>query len=87
MAYDSIYYDVPMMLTTIEAMTFYFAFHFAFRSHEYNTDNRLETHWLPTWRAIFDALNLTGIVHGVILAFRLLITNRSPNGFDDPAPK
>jgi len=32
MAYDDIYYGVPIMLTAIEAMTFYFAFHFAFRS-------------------------------------------------------
>jgi len=42
---------------------------------------------LPTWRAIFDALNLTDVDHGVILAFHLLVTNISPNGFDGPAPK
>jgi Organic solute transporter Ostalpha len=48
MAYDDIYYGVPMMLTAIEAITFYFTFHFAFRSREYYTDNRLETHWLST---------------------------------------
>lgn len=87
MAYDDIYYGVPMTLTSIEAMTFYFAFHFAFRSREYHTDNRPETYWLPTWRAIFDALNLTDIVHGVILAFHLLVANSSPNGFDGPTPK
>lgn len=87
MAYDDIYYGVPMMLTAIEAMTSYFAVHFAFRSREYHTDNRLETHWLPTWRAIFDALNLADIVHGVILAFHLLVTSSSPNGFDGHATK
>lgn len=87
MAYDNIYYGVPVMLTAVEAMIFSFAFHFAFRSREYHTDNRPERHRLPTWRAIFDALNLTDIVHGVTLAFHLLVTNSSPNGFDGPTPK
>ena len=44
MAYGDIYYGVPMMLAAIEAMIF----SFAFRSREYHTDNRPETHRLPT---------------------------------------
>ncbi|OCL13952.1 hypothetical protein AOQ84DRAFT_331864 [Glonium stellatum] len=87
MTYDDIYYGIPMMLTALEAMLFSFAFHFAFRSREYHAENRPDAHRLSTWRAILDALNLSDIVHSVILAFHLFLTKNSPNGFNNPAPR
>jgi hypothetical protein len=106
--YDDIYYGVPMMLTAIEAMLFSFAFHFAFRSRIYHEDE-LRGHGsfgvmggskgegprrMKTWRAIFDAMNLTDIVHGIITGFWLLIKKSSPNGhgirdfgLGNPTPK
>lgn len=66
-----------MMLCAIESLAFSLLFHWAYRSREYHTDSKSQR--LPTWRAIFDAMNLSDIVQGTFRAFYLLFTGQGGN--------
>ena len=67
-------------MTCIEAVVFSFIFHWAFSSEEYREGQRTDRLGLgpaqrtTTLRAILDALNVSDIVSGSILAFQLLFT-------------
>ena len=71
--YDDIYYGIPNALTCFEAFLFSVLFLWAFRTNEYHP-NRQHTqgHRMPFWRAIFNALNLSDLVIGIVTMFRLV---------------
>jgi len=72
LTYDDLYFGMPLLLTAIEATIFSLTFHWAFRSRLYHEDYRPGDQRMPTWRAIFDAMNLSDIVRATIAAFGLL---------------
>jgi hypothetical protein len=75
LTYDDIYYGIPNVLTCVESFIFSILFIWSFNSNEYHPDNvRTGGHKMSTWRAILDAMNLSDIVKGIILMFRLGIS-------------
>jgi hypothetical protein len=73
--YDDIYYGIPSVLTCVESFIFSLIFFWSFNSKEYHPDNvRTGGNKMTTWRAILDAMNMSDIVKGIILMFRLAIS-------------
>jgi hypothetical protein len=77
LTFDDLYFGMPLLLTAIEATIFSFTFHWAFRSRLYHEDYRPGEPRMSTFRAIFDALNLSDIVRATIRAFGLLFVSGS----------
>ena len=67
-------------MTCIEAVIFSLIFHWSFSSSEYKEGQRLDrlgtapAQRTKTFKAVFDALNLSDIVAGTVVAFKLLFT-------------
>lgn len=82
--YDDIYYGIPHMMTALEAMLFSFAYHYAWRSREYDVSELAaagqQVTRMSTGRAILDAINLMDIVKATIWAIRLLLNSDLRNG-------
>lgn len=76
--YNDINFGIASFMTCIEAVVFSFIFHWSFSSGEYKEGQRTDRLGLgpaqrtSTFRAILDALNLSDIVAGSVLAFQIL---------------
>jgi hypothetical protein len=77
LTFDDLYFGLPLLLTAIEATIVSFSFHFAFRSRLYHEEFTPGQRRMSTWRAIFDAMNLSDVVRATIRAFGLLFTSGS----------
>ena len=77
LTFDDLYFGMPLLLTAIEATIFSFSFHWAFRSRLYHEDYRPGDRRMSTWRAIFDAMDLSDIARATIRAFGLLFSPES----------
>lgn len=78
--YNDINFGIPSFMTCIESVIFSLIFHWSFSSSEYQEGSRLDRFGTgpaartKSIKAIGDALNLSDIVSGTIVAFQLLFT-------------
>lgn len=75
--YNDINFGIPAFLTCIESVIFALIFLWSYSSNEYMEGKRMDrmgmaAHRTSTFRAILNALNLSDIVAGTILAIQLL---------------
>lgn len=78
--YNDVNFGIPSFMTCMEAVIFSLIFHWSYSSKEYDEGNRMDRYGMgparrtSTVRAIFNALNLSDIVIGTIVAIRLLFS-------------
>lgn len=76
--YNDINFGIASFMTCIEAVIFSFIFHWSFSSSEYKEGEKMDrfgrgpAERIKTFRAVLNALNLSDIVAGSVLAFQLL---------------
>lgn len=76
--YNDVNFGIPAFMTCIEAVIFSLIFQWSFSSGEYAEDRRMDrfgagpANRTRTLRAVLDALNMSDIVAGTIVAFQLL---------------
>lgn len=76
--YNDINFGIPSFMTCIESVIFSGIFHYSFSPSEYKEGSRLDRFGASpakrtrTFRAILDALNLSDIIAGTLVAFQLL---------------
>ena len=76
--YNDINFGIASFMTCVEALIFSLIFQWAFSSSEYKEGEKLDRLGMgparrtSTFKAIFDALNLSDIVNGTVVAFELL---------------
>ncbi|EMC99053.1 hypothetical protein BAUCODRAFT_146038 [Baudoinia panamericana UAMH 10762] len=74
--YNDINFGIPAFLTCVEAVIFSLIFQWTFRSREYaqrsDRYGQGPAQRTRTWKAILDALNLSDIIAGTVVAFQLL---------------
>ncbi|KAK3067571.1 hypothetical protein LTR53_015492 [Teratosphaeriaceae sp. CCFEE 6253] len=80
--YNDINFGLPALLTCVESVVFSLVFHWTYSAKEYHEGQRLDRFGSPvkctgTARAILDALNLSDVIAGTILAFQLLFLRLS----------
>lgn len=78
MTFNDINFGVPAFITMVECVIFSFVFLWAFSATEYKEGQRMDRYGMGpaqrtrTWRAILNALNLSDIIIGTVVAFQLL---------------